>query len=160
MKEVRLNSLTSSLFVYSLFTTAATITINVKWCAAIVVFEIGREEFVNGETDSSECVAGIFGIATTFFCGYAEIISGYEHLNVTFKLNNGENTQGNLNSLFTVASEITVKTTTDITGYTVTTIAQGIATIANSADFSVKHYGVNALHLGFGVRVGNGHLLV
>jgi hypothetical protein len=72
-------------------------------------------------------------------------------LYVAFKLNNGENTQGNLDSLFTVASEITVKATAYVSGYTVTTVTQGIATIANSADFSVKHYGVNALYLGFGI---------
>ena len=121
---------------------------------------VGREKLVNGEADSSECVAGIFRITTAFFSGYAEIICRYQHLYIPFELYDGKYAQGDFNCLFAVIPEITVKAATDITGYTVAAITQRVAAIADSAYFCIKNYRVNALHFCFGIGVGNGHLLV
>ena len=94
---------------YSLFATATTVAIRVEGSAAIVVLKVGREEFVNREADSLECIAGVLGVAAAFLGGYAEIISGDKHLYVAFKLNDCENAKSNLDSFFALATESAFK---------------------------------------------------
>ena len=108
--------MTSTFYVNSLFATATTVTIGIEGSATIVVFEVGREEFINREVDSLECVTGVLGVTAAFLGGDAEIISGDKHLYVAFKLNNCENAESNLDSLFALTTESAVKTVANIRG--------------------------------------------
>jgi hypothetical protein len=94
---------------YSLFATAATVSVWIEGSATVVVFEVGREEFINREVDSLECITGVLGVTAAFLGGYAEIISGDKHLYVAFKLNNCENAKSNLDSFFALATESALK---------------------------------------------------
>ena len=90
---------------YSLFATATTVTVGVEGSATIVVFEVGREEFINREVDSLECITGVLGVTAAFLGGDAEIISGDKHLYVAFELDDCKNTQRNFNGFFTLTTE-------------------------------------------------------
>ena len=146
--------------------TASTRTFGIRdllFTATTVIFLVRWEEFINRERYFSENITRVFSFTLTFFCRNTEVISRNEHLNVTFKLNNCKYTKCNSECSFAVRIIVktTIKATTNMLwNIAITTVRQSIATIANSADFSVKHYGVNALHLGFRVRVCNGHLLI
>ena len=68
--------------------------------ARTVIVLLRGEEFVDGEFDSAECVTRVFGVARTFFCRNAEVISRNKQLNIAFKLNDCKQADCNGNCFF------------------------------------------------------------
>src|SRR5699024_12815993 len=71
--------------------------------AAELIF-LGREKFVNRETNLAERFARVVGVTAALFLRNAEIVSGNEHLHVTFELYDCENTDGDRNHFFLVVT--------------------------------------------------------
>ena len=65
-----------------------------------------REEFINGEADLFEKITGIVGSrrGNTFLFGNAEVVSGNKKLNITFKLDDREQAERNVNPALLVAA--------------------------------------------------------
>ena len=68
---------------------------------------LGREELVDGETDPFKEIAGIVRCCGTnaLLFGDAEVIGGYEKLNITLKLDYSEQAKGNINPALLIPTE-------------------------------------------------------
>ena len=120
--------------------------------AFIVTFVFRREKFVNGKSDFSEGFARVVGIAVAFLTGYAEVVCRNEHLNVSFKLNDCENTERNGNCLVVMAAEKVLgeflgKRSFNAFRQRYVGIAEGAAAVARAAELCVKGDRLGNLYL-------------
>ena len=109
-------------------------------------FKPRREKFIGGEFDMLENFARVIGACYALFSGNAEVICGNEHLDPTFKLNNGEKAESNKYLFFGGCHKISAEAVTDAVRKTYA--ARFTSTVAVFRNTAAENNGGNHLYNG------------
>lgn len=121
-------------------------------CGAVRILQatlFRREELVNGEFNSSECIAGTFCIAGALAFWHTEVVCRNEHLYIAFKLNNCENAQCDNDCALAGLGKIVCKCADKPSANAFGNFAfKAVANIARVGYACIENYRVNSLNLG------------